>query len=318
MRASAIFPARETAAGNMILSRKVSTVKRILSLAVLLLAGIFAVAADDDTVPQKDGFLLGRRIEFFHQKSKPEWGYEAPQVDSFGLIHPEEYSGRAPLYVIFHSAGHDLYSSIGCTWQEGNHDIYHSPADSFALFLDCRANAGDWWWGGIDADEESDWRARTALQPVEKRVIDTVKWVVANYPVDPERVYAVGNSMGGSGALGIALRHGDIFAAVKVNVPAGIRHAADRCCLDVPVPAGFAMPDPPVVVDYSAQNDYSSRGHEVFYQGMRDKKYAVLGFWGPFGHANNHARIAEVNDLIQAFDIRSVVRNAAYPVFTDA
>ena len=44
MRASAIFPARETAAGNMILSRKVSIVKRILSLAVLLLAGIFAVA----------------------------------------------------------------------------------------------------------------------------------------------------------------------------------------------------------------------------------------------------------------------------------
>ena len=58
--------------------------------------------------------------------------------------------------------------------------------------------------------------------PVERRVIDCVKWVIQTYEIDPNRVYLSGNSMGGSGTLGIGLRHGDVFAAIKANVPAGI------------------------------------------------------------------------------------------------
>ena len=70
-----------------------------------------------------------------------------------------------------------------------------------------------------------------STRPVEKRVIDTVKWVSDNYDIDPNRVYLSGNSMGGSGALGIGLRHGNIFAAIKANVPAGIEHADQRMSL---------------------------------------------------------------------------------------
>lgn len=274
-----------------------------------------------DIQPLPGGILTNRQLEWFHHASLPEWGYQEEQTDTFAVLHPvQECAGEVyPLYVVFHSAGHDVYSAVGCTWQKGNHDIYHAPENMYALYLDCRQHPNDWWWGGNSALEVIDpGRGGVEKQPVENRIIATIKWVFEHYPIDRERVYAVGNSMGGSGALGIALCRGDIFAAIKANVPAGVRHAADRCCLDTPVPEGFSIPDPPIVIDYSAQNDNWSTGHSVLYKGMREKKYALMGFWGNFGHANNNACIYEVNDLIHSFDIASVRRTDPYPVFTSA
>ena len=99
------------------------------------------------------------------------------------------------------------------------------------------------------------------VSPTEKRVIDTVKWVIKQYGIDENRVYLCGNSMGGSGTLGIGMRHGDIFAAIKANVPAGIEHVSNRMYFPPrTVPADVALPDPPIVIDYSAQNDGWSKG----------------------------------------------------------
>ncbi|MBE6569845.1 MAG: hypothetical protein E7658_06490 [Ruminococcaceae bacterium] len=275
--------------------------------------------------PKPNGILTERKLELFHAPSIPEWGYAEAQTDTFGVLHPSEEckADTYPLYVVFHSAGHDVYSAIACTWEYGNHDIYHAPKDMYALYVDCRQHECDWWWGGntakntplVIADEK---RAGTEPQPVEKRIIATIEWVMENYPIDKNRVYAVGNSMGGSGALGIALCRGDLFAAIKVNVPAGVRHAADRCALDTEAPEGFKIPDPPIVVDYSAQNDIWSSEHQVLYKGMKEKKYAIHGYWGEFGHDNCDDRINKVNDLVHSLDVLSVKLNEAYPVFTNA
>lgn len=271
--------------------------------------------------PETGGILTGRKLEWFHHKSHAEWGYTEEQTDTFAVLHPAEDCAAEsyPLYVVFHSAGHDVYSTVACTWQKGNHDIYHAPKDMFALYLDCRQHMNDWWWGGNSAhDVIGEGRDGVECQPVENRVMATIEWVMENYPIDRDRIYAVGNSMGGSGALGIAMCRGDVFAVVKANVPAGVRHMADRCCLDTDAPDGFRLPDPPVLVDYSAQNDGWSKGHEILYKGMQEKKYAVLGYWGMFGHENNNDKIRAVNDLVHSFDLFSVKRNEAYPVFTHA
>ena len=271
--------------------------------------------------PQTGGILTGRKLEWFHHASLAEWGYAEEQTDTFAVLHPSEECAAEsyPLYVVFHSAGHDVYSTVACTWQKGTHDIYHAPKEMFALYLDCRQHMNDWWWGGNSAqDVIGEGRDGIKKQPVENRAIATIDWVMEHYPIDRNRVYAVGNSMGGSGALGIAMCRGDLFAAVKANVPAGIRHRADRCALDGPAPDGFRLPDPPVLVDYSAQNDAWSKGHQSLYRGMREKKYAVIGYWGMFGHENNNERIYAVNDLVHSFDLFSVRRNEAYPVFTNA
>jgi len=149
--------------------------------------------------------------------------------------------------------------------------------------------------------------------------MDTVKWVMKQYGIDPNRVYLAGNSMGGSGALGIGMRNGDTFAAIKANVPAGIEHISQRMYFPPhTVPEGVRFPDPPVCVDYSAPNDSWSWGHERFVTAMNDRKYALYFYWGAFGHSNNTSQILKVNDLVHSFDWLSIKKNEAYAVFTNA
>jgi metallo-beta-lactamase class B len=261
---------------------------------------------------QKESEFTGRKLEVYQHGSRKEWGYAEPQRDTFLVLHPKQPRASSPLYVVLHSAGHDVHSCLACTTRVGNHDIYRSPDDFFALYLDCRANKGDWWWG-INKYPGPE------VSPTEKRCIDTVKWVVKQYGIDENRVYLCGNSMGGSGTLGIGMRHGDVFAAIKANVPAEVKHVSSRMYFPPQtVPEGVALPDPPIVIDYSAQNDDWSRGHDGFVKAMTERKYALFMYWGPFGHANNHENILKVNDLINSFDWLSVKKNEAYPVFTNA
>jgi len=273
-------------------------------------------------VPKAKGLAVsGRTLEIFQHGVKKEWGYAAPQMDTFIVVHPKAPRKNAPLYVVLHSAGHDVFSCVRCTAKVGNHDIYHSPDDFYALYLDCRANRGDWWWGGMHARDAKLVKKNSGGDPMpaERRAIDTVKWAMKTYGIDPNRVYLCGNSMGGSGALGLGLRNGDLFAAIKANVPAGVEHVSNRMYFPLKsVPANVSLPDPPVVIDYSAPNDGWSVGHDRFVKAMNDRKYSLHFYWGPFGHANNHAAIMGVNDLINSFDWLNVKKNEAYAVFTNA
>jgi poly(3-hydroxybutyrate) depolymerase len=285
---------------------------KVFVLTLMAIASACVQAAEWVPERQKESVFTERKLETFQHGAKEEWGYEAPQRDTFLVLHPKQARANAPLYVVLHSAGHDVHSCLACTTQVGNHDIYHAPADFFALYLDCRANKGDWWWGSEQYKDPE-------LSPVDKRVIDTVKWVIQKYGIDENRVYLCGNSMGGSGTLGIGVRHGDVFAAIKANVPARVEHVSNRMYFPPhSLPATVTLPDPPIVIDYSGQNDGWSKGHDEFFTAMNDRRYPLIMYWGPFGHANNHANILKVNDLINSFDWLSVKKNEAYPVFTNA
>jgi predicted esterase len=291
--------------------------------AVLLLLSISAYAEEwaPTKDPSKDSAINGRITETFQHGVKAEWGYATPQQDTFVVIHPATDRKNAPLYVVLHSAGHDVLSCVNCTKTIGNHDIYRSPDDHYALYLDCRKHQGDWWWGGMHLKDAGLTKKNSGgdPRPVEKRVIDTVKWVMQKYDIDPDRVYLAGNSMGGSGTLGIGMRNGDVFAAIKANVPAGIEHVSDRMYVPpLSVPETVKLPVPPVCVVYSAPNDGWSAGHERFVEAMNARRYALYFYWGPFGHANNSAQIMKVNDLIDSFDWLGVKRNEAYAAFTNA
>jgi pimeloyl-ACP methyl ester carboxylesterase len=294
----------------------------LLALAALPLPGGQADwTPTQDATQGKDLAAIGRSFDVYKHDTKEGWGYKAPQKDVFVVVHPKEDRRNAPLYVVLHSAGHNVMSCVKCTAEVGNHDIYRSPDDFYALYLDCAANRGDWWWGGMHVKDEALIRRNSGGDPtpVERRVIDSVKWVIKTYAIDPDRVYLCGNSMGGSGTLGIGMRHGDVFAAIKANVPAGIEQVSNRMYFPPQsVPPSLRLPDPPVAVDYSAPNDGWSFGHDRFVNSMNERKYALYFYWGPFGHANNSAAILKVNDLINSFDWLSVRRNEAYPVFANA
>jgi len=289
-----------------------NTMMTVTGLVLALSTTAWAQPADWPPQREKESIFTERKLETFQHGTKPEWGYSAPQRDTFLVLHPKQARAKAPLYVVLHSAGHDVHSCLACTTTVGNHDIYHAPPEFFALYLDCRANKGDWWWGS-DKYKSSD------VSPTDKRVIDSVKWVIQQYDIDANRVYLCGNSMGGSGTLGIGMRHGDVFAAIKANVPAKVEHVSNRMYFPpLSLPADLKLVDPPIVVDYSAPNDTWSVGHDAFAKAMNDRKYALYFYWGPFGHANNHQQIMKVNDLINSFDWLSVKKNEAYPAFSNA
>ena len=266
-----------------------------------------------------------RQTDLFEHGSLTKWGAKDPnQRDQFYIVFPKEGAcENSPLYVVLHSAGHSAKTALDCTLTVGNHDIYRVPDDFYGIFVDCRINEStDWWWGGRRADEpeindQNAYKATAELQPVEKRVLDEIAWAISEYKIDPNRVYLSGNSMGGSGTLGLGLPHGDVFAAVKANVPAGVWHAYDRLQLgEEDAPEG--LPEPPVCFDYSAPNDNWSAYHEALFEGVEARKYSYVAYWGNYGHENNDEKVAKYNDLFKTFDWTSIRKNEAYPVFTNA
>ncbi|MBQ3389293.1 MAG: hypothetical protein IJG60_08785 [Thermoguttaceae bacterium] len=299
--------------------------KKFLASALLILAAALSASAACAWTPERVSaeMAYGHLLEKFTAPSDPSWGYPDERSDIFALYHPTEGFGPHPLCVMFHSAGGGIDESLSSAFKPDGCDVYHMPDTFYSLHLDCLAHKDDdWWWGGVNPRLDIPENKRNSgfdLQPVEKRVMATIHWVLENYDIDPNRVYLCGNSMGGSGTLGIGLRHGDIFAAIKANVPAGVLHAANRIGLPpYEIPAGVKLPDPPICIDYSGTDDVWSVGHELLYTGMAAKKYAIIGYWGNFGHENSHEKINKVNDLIDTIDWTSIRKNEAYPVFTGA
>ena len=161
--------------------------------------------------------------------------------------------------------------------------------------------------------------------PTMKRVLDTIEWAVRKYKIDRNRIYLAGNSMGGQGALAIGLKHGEVFAAINGNVPATVVYPASQMGFidlegkDVPFEQ-FQRPayDPPVCVDISGSNDAWSRDHDIMYRNMNRFRYSYTGYWQPLGHNAGYPETRAVNPHSMRFNYFSVVKNRAYPVFSNA
>lgn len=215
----------------------------------------------------------GRTIQRFIHGERPEWGYQnypdlkslkflskvAPAAKELGqpnqtsaaffLVAPKAppTEEKAPLLVILHGAGGTGYKYMA------NHFIdkevvnrkvspsgkprlrvYRPPADFYGLYLNC--GIGEWWgWARYSGKNP---RKGHRDNPTTKRVLDTVKWVSENHPIDTNRIYLTGSSMGGCGTLGVGMPHGDVFAAVCAFVPAGTEYFVRAMGMpDAPVPA---------------------------------------------------------------------------------
>src|SRR2546423_107216 len=94
----------------------------ILALGLVLAAATVASSQEADWPPvkQKASEFTGRKLEVFQHGSLKTWGYAKPQRDTFLVLHPTEARAKAPLYVVLHSAGHDVHSCLACTAKVGN------------------------------------------------------------------------------------------------------------------------------------------------------------------------------------------------------
>jgi hypothetical protein len=304
--------------------------------------------------------LDGRTIEHFVHGPRDTWGYPAPIGDewafhatgesgaenqnhnTFYVVSPKVPRDNAPLCVVLHSANRTAYNylsfdSLGIK-ADGVQDpttvMTHSPDDFYVLYLN--STNGEW-WGRNAALSSDDFKNHiNTPAPAERRVLDTIEWVVQQRHIDRNRIYLCGVSMGGCGTLGIGMPNGNIFASIRAAVPAGTNYASYRFGGFSPIPAldasaadlaawkkraaGLGLPDPPVICDFSSQEDgWAATQPPLVYAA----EYGHLPFvltWGRFGHSTFAERmfpetICQVGLVFPWLEIR---KNEAYPVFTHA
>jgi predicted peptidase len=111
-----------------------------------------------------------------------------------------------------YTEGHKFVAEAEYEWQ------------TIQLFVDDpgsdRGTQHTWWYGfAADHDYQNDGpipESGVIRNFTEQRVLYAIDEVVANtdFNVETSRVHAVGHSMGGSGALSLGIRYGNVFSAI--------------------------------------------------------------------------------------------------------
>lgn len=245
--------------------------------------------------------LQGRNVVRFENECPTEWNYKGAARQYFYVAEPVKKTGKHPLLVCLHSAGGTGESEMTAYLKR-----IADAGDDFVGLMPNSKFENDWWWGDelIKKDPNS---YNNELTPAEKRVLGTIEWVVQNYDIDRNRIYLYGISMGGSGALGIGMAHGDIFAAVLAGVPAGSHHMLFRERL-----SGDKSP-PPALVFFSQKDSWAKEMGQMI-DAVKRNKYGFVYAWGPWGHINHYEM---TTPAAYEYPWLSIRRDQAYPVFTN-
>ncbi len=256
--------------------------------------------------------IQGRDVICYNHNCLKRWGYEQSQNQFFYVMIPGKKLNKNPLVVFLHSAGGNAKTEL-----EAHVRFVTNYGDEFVGLLlnspsalDKPVNGStdyDWWWGE-KAIKKHPHLYENKMTPVENRVLDTIEWVIQNYNIDRNRVYLRGVSMGGSGTLGIGLAHGDIFAALRADVFAGVDHAVYRL--------KNATAEPPYVVMLLSQLDSWSKGFEQLLDIIPTEHLGTSYAWDIYGH-DHRAHYKNSNPAVVNFPWLSIRRNQAYPVFTN-
>jgi pimeloyl-ACP methyl ester carboxylesterase len=127
---------------------------------------------------------------------------------SFGIpaAYREGSDAKLPLVLSLHG--------FGDTWEAivGNADWF---PDAFVLIPN--DPLGSWFYGYSDQLPGGDPNRGTVVNYTERRLLAYLEHFQAKYPIDPNRIFVVGGSMGGTGATMLALRYPRIFAGADAR-----------------------------------------------------------------------------------------------------
>ena len=132
----------------------------------------------------------------------------------YRMLSPEVKEGEQyPLVVFLHGYGergtdNEKQLTYGASTFSNPSNTVKYPA--FVIFPQCREKS----W--LSTDDTRIFMPGSATPPIsdsERMVVDLVRDVIKNNPVDPSRVYVVGISMGGIAAYDLACRFPELFAA---------------------------------------------------------------------------------------------------------
>ncbi|MFT4548031.1 MAG: hypothetical protein ACI9MB_001982 [Verrucomicrobiales bacterium] len=77
---------------------------------------------------------------------------------------------------------------------------------------------------------------------------------------------------------------------------------------------GQDVPDPPLLINFSAPNDNWSKDQEKLLAYCQQKKLPIVFAWGQHGHQSS---VAKYHPAARQFPWRSIRKNQAYPVFSN-
>ena len=126
------------------------------------------------------------------------------------------FPAQVPLYINLHGHNNNRYYPQS--------DNPHRTWCSYALYP---VDVGESWYFGFA--QNWDYRQNAPIKApdnivnyTEQRILRMVAELIQNPPgpiIDPNRIYVYGHSMGGSGALALALRYPNVFAAAYASKP---------------------------------------------------------------------------------------------------
>lgn len=169
-------------------------------------------------------------------------------------------------------------------------------------------DSGNTWWFGFARafnyrQGGSPGSGDTVVNYTEQRLLRMVYDLLrdpSGPPVDPERVYVQGHSMGGSGALALALRYGNVFAAADASKPmTNYRTTSATWINDVTVKWGSQFDNLPVLLGAPA----GWAAHLAPYNGA--------GVWDWQNHQQNIA--ARLADPMVPFGVAHATNDGTIP-----
>ncbi len=144
------------------------------------------------------------------------------------LLHPSNDAGRpaneeGDYYLYF--GNRDMGYRDGMSGVFSVEPAQWHPAKGLELYMRDAilkpdgSGAFETYWFGYYAEPQWAPGALRAYPFTENRLLWAIDWTVRHYHIDRNRIYAVGQSMGGWGSASFAYRHPEIFAAIFPMMP---------------------------------------------------------------------------------------------------
>lgn len=170
----------------------------------------------------------------------------------YRLLRPDEMKDgeRYPLVLFLHGAGErgdDNDSQLQYLPEQMAQPAWRERFPCFVLAPQCRTDRK---WADHDWSVPDDPRQPEQPSHQMRVVLQILKHTLENEPIDADRVYLTGLSMGGYGTWDLAARHPDLFAAVAPICGGGDPRTADTLA-ELPVWVVHGDADPAVSVERS-------------------------------------------------------------------
>ncbi len=148
--------------------------------------------------------------------SRESFTDKAGTVLSYRMLKPEKINPeeKYPLVVFLHGAGERGSDNESQLFHGGS--VFSNPVNmtkypAFVIFPQCPAGER---WAEYNKQNSFNDNAETPDESKnEKAIICLIEKLVADYPIDTDRLYITGLSMGGMGTFDLVCRHPDLFAA---------------------------------------------------------------------------------------------------------